>query len=83
MFAPAVRRNVVYEDWTALGSHPSAINEQHIRLFGVRHKIIVDDVYGSGEVLVARKLSDERLNLAGQIDEVIRSKATFQSRAGQ
>ncbi len=72
-FKSRIRRNFVYLDWPT-GPHPAMINEEHIRLFEAEQKICVQDVYGEGEVLFARKFSDDRLDLVDRIDAMIRRK---------
>jgi hypothetical protein len=73
-FGARARRNLLYEDWSAGGGHPAAINEQHLALFQSQEKIRLTDLWGSAEVVFARKLSDERLDLVEQIDDLIRRK---------
>jgi hypothetical protein len=69
-----IRRNMVYEDWSARGAHPGMITEAQIRLFEAQEKVCVQDMYGAGEVLLARKFSDDNLTLVERIDEMIRRK---------
>jgi hypothetical protein len=73
-FGSRTRINLVYEDWSALGCRPAAIDDQHIALFERQEKICVEDLYGSGEVLFARKFSDDNPTLLERIDEMIRHK---------
>lgn len=80
IYAPYVKRNLVYEDWTTRGSHPAMINDHHVALFESQSKVIVSDVYGSEEMLYARKLSDDRLDLLERIDKMIRRKASWNGR---
>jgi hypothetical protein len=66
-----IRRNLHFEDWSEEGSHPATIGIQHLRYFSNRDgKAWVADVYGSGEVLFARKFSEDDLQLLQQIDEM-------------
>jgi hypothetical protein len=70
-----VRKNLVYADWsTSLGHHPAMLNDEHVRLFEAQEKVWVEDEWGSGEMLFARKFSDSRLDLVERIDEMIRRK---------
>lgn len=72
---PRVRRNFVYADWSArLGPHPGMLDDEHISLFEAQEKVWVDDEWGCGEMLFARKFSDSRLDLVDRIDEMIRRK---------
>jgi hypothetical protein len=73
-FRSRMRRNLVYEDWSDQGSHPAMIGEKHIALFASQEKVVVTDAYGSGEVLFARKFSDDNLELVRRIDEMIRRR---------
>ncbi len=71
---PRIRRHLVYEDWSARRAHPGMITDAQVRLFEAQEKVWVDDMYGSGEVLFARKFSDDDLGLLQRIDEMIRRK---------
>ena len=73
-FRAQVRRNLVYVDWADGGDHPHMLNDEHVRNFETQQKIWVEDEWGSGEVLFARKFSDDRLDLVERIDEMIRRK---------
>jgi hypothetical protein len=73
-FKETVKRNLTYTDWSAGGSHPAMIDSRHIRFFKDQRKIIAHDVYGKGELLFARKFSDESKQLVEIIDEIIRKK---------
>jgi hypothetical protein len=67
-FKSRTRRNLVYEDWSARGSHPAMIDEQHIASFAAQEKVALQDAYGSGEVLFARKFSDDNLDMVRRIE---------------
>jgi hypothetical protein len=71
---PRIRRSFVYADWSTRGSHPAMLNEEHMRIFAAQEKVWVEDEWGPGEMLFARKFSDERLDLLQQIDEMIERK---------
>lgn len=73
-FGPQIRKSLVYADWSAEGSHPEMMNQQHIELFVSQEKILFNDAYGSGEALFARKFSDDDIALLERIDEIILSK---------
>jgi hypothetical protein len=62
-FRSRTQRNLVYEDWSARGSHPAMINEQHIAFFAAHEKITLNDAFGFGELLFARKFSDDNLDM--------------------
>jgi len=69
-----IRRNLVYEDWSAEGAHPAPISERHVAFFQQQNEVRVHDIYGEGETLFARKFSDANLGLVRQIEEMIRRK---------
>jgi hypothetical protein len=73
-FRSQIRRNLVYEDWSARGAHPAMIGNQHLALFEVQDKVCVDDMYGRGEVLFARKFFDGGLDLLQRVDDMIERK---------
>ncbi|MEO5925024.1 MAG: beta-1,6-N-acetylglucosaminyltransferase [Bryobacteraceae bacterium] len=67
-FRTNVRRNLLYEDWSLRLAHPAMINEQHLAYFEEQGRVRVEDCYGSGEVLFARKLDDSSLDLVDRLD---------------
>jgi hypothetical protein len=73
-FGSRTRRSFLYEDWSVSGSHPAMINDQHVAFFEAQEKVWVDDIWGSGEMLFARKFSDERLDLVQRIEHMIARK---------
>ncbi len=73
-FRPQIRRNLLYEDWSFGGTHPAMITENHIAFFQTQEKVMVSDIFGSGEVLFARKYTDENLALLDSVDEMIKAK---------
>ena len=70
-FKSRIRRNLVYEDWSAASAHPAMIGEGHLAYFEAHEKVCIDDVFGSGEVLFARKYCDEDLEPLDRIDAMI------------
>jgi hypothetical protein len=71
-FASRIRRNVLYEDWVAEGAHPAMITARHVSHFESEGGLWLEDIYGSGEALFARKFDDHRSELLERIDEMIR-----------
>jgi hypothetical protein len=69
-FASRIRRGLYYTEWTG-GAHPLIIGDRHIALFEAQERIILTDMYGTGEVLFARKFSDENLDLLQRVDKLI------------
>lgn len=73
-FRARIRRNVLFEDWSAGGAHPAMINDQHLKLFDAQEKVLCSDVYGDGEALFARKFSDDNLDILQRVDQMITRK---------
>src|SRR5215469_15408213 len=74
-FRANLRKNLVYADWSASkGDHPAVLNDEHLRFFEAHEKVWVEDEWGAGEMLFARKLSDDRLDLVERIDEIIKGR---------
>ncbi len=69
-----IRRNLVYIDWPTPGDHPLVLGEKHIELFDKDEMVWMDDEWGTGEALFARKFGEDRLDLLDRIDEMIRRK---------
>lgn len=65
--------------------HPAPISEKHIRFFETNDQVIIEDIFGSAEMLFARKLSDDSLNLIRLIEDMIsrKEKQTFDGPAGE
>jgi hypothetical protein len=79
-FKPHIRRNLHYNDWSAQAPHPAMINSSHVAEFEKHEKVCVDDVYGFGEVLFARKFSDKSLDLLQRIDVMMERKEGYSRR---
>jgi Core-2/I-Branching enzyme len=75
-FRSRIRRHLVYEDWPVEGprSHPKMITAKHIDLFESQEEVASPDVHGRGEMLFARKFSDDDLHLVERVERMIRKK---------
>ena len=71
-FHSRVRRSLHYRDYPPNFSHPAMLSEQHVRFFESRDKVWIEDEWGAGEMLFARKFSDRNLHVLDRIDEMIR-----------
>jgi len=80
-FQPQIKRNFTYDDWHARGASPESIGERHIELFKSKEEVVLDDVYGRGEALFARKFCDSRLELTASVDRMILEKDKNKSEA--
>lgn len=73
-FRTRIQRNLHYEDWSAQGPHPAVIGDKHLAVLEAQEKVCVNDIYGSGEVVFTRKVSEENIALLQRIDEMIERK---------
>lgn len=73
---PQARRSLVYADWSLSRAHPAMLNREHIMFFEAQEKVWVEDEWGPGEMLFARKFSDDSLDLLDQIDDMIHRRET-------
>jgi len=71
---PRIRRGLLYRDWPIPGAHPAMLNEAHVTFFERQERVWIEDQFGSGEALFARKFSDDRLDLLQRIDDMIDRK---------
>ncbi|HEV2146718.1 MAG TPA: beta-1,6-N-acetylglucosaminyltransferase [Longimicrobiaceae bacterium] len=67
-FRERIERNLTYADWSAGGDSPAYLTEQHLELFEASAHVTLDDVYGVGEALFARKFRDEAADLVVRLD---------------
>jgi hypothetical protein len=72
-FRSRVRRNFTYLDWSA-GQRPIFLNSTHVQRIELLDRPWIDDEWGSGEALFARKFSDDNLELLDRIDTMIKLK---------
>jgi Core-2/I-Branching enzyme len=78
-FKANIRRNVMYDDWVNVGphpAHPAAMGHEHVELFESSEEFLFEDVFGRGEMLFARKFSDDDLDVVRRVDGLIRRKGT-------
>lgn len=73
-FRSRIVRNLTYADWSAGGHHPANITEKYLAFFQSISSFPPDDVYGGGEMLFARKFSDESEGLVKRLDKQIEEK---------
>lgn len=73
-YSGRVRRNLVYLDWAPDESHPAILTETHVGRFEKEERIWVEDEWGAGEVLFARKFAAENLPLIDRMDQMILRK---------
>ena len=69
-----MRRNLTYTDWSGGGAHPAYLTEKHLEFFKASSQITMSDHYGTGELLFARKFSDQAQDIAIKLDRFIKEK---------
>ncbi|MFO7976659.1 MAG: hypothetical protein R6V12_18735, partial [Candidatus Hydrogenedentota bacterium] len=58
-FASRIRRNLTKTWWNSGASSPSILDREKVLQLTGREPLILEDSYGSGEVLFARKFPDD------------------------
>lgn len=76
-FKNRIRRNLMYEDWSSREAHPATLNRDHLAYFESNDTVWLTDVYGSGEVLFARKYSDDTFELIQKVKSIIAKKESL------
>jgi hypothetical protein len=67
-------RSLVFDDWSAGGVHPAEINQQHLAWFESQQEVTLQDSFGTGEVLFARKFSDASAAVTDRVDRMVQAK---------
>lgn len=70
-FKSKVRRNFTYADWSACGSSPADLGQSNLDWFRSSWPVTLDDHYGRGDALFARKFSDSRPDVTDGIDRLV------------
>ena len=70
-FRSRIVRELTYADWSAGGANPAFITEEHLAFFRPTSSFSPDGVYGSDEMLFARKFSDESEELVARLENQI------------
>lgn len=73
-FRDRMQRSLLYRYWPAPGPHPAVLTSQDVAFFEKEEKVLLDDQFGTGEVLFARKFSDDDLELIDRVDAMIERK---------
>jgi hypothetical protein len=73
-FQSQIRRHLVYEDWRSPAPHPEMIDAHHVEYFESQNQVAPKDIHGPGELLFARKFSDEDLPLVERVVAMIAKK---------
>jgi hypothetical protein len=68
-FRTKVARNITYTDWSAGGRSPANLSEKHIPILQAHPS--ADDVYGAGQLLFARKFTDDSGDLVAVLDREV------------
>lgn len=73
-FKGRIVRSLTYADWSDGGSSPNDISESSLAMFRDDPSFKADNVYGSGEILFARKFNDQSDGLVDQLDRQIEAQ---------
>ncbi|MFB9263109.1 beta-1,6-N-acetylglucosaminyltransferase [Bradyrhizobium erythrophlei] len=73
-FRPSIRRSVTYSDFSGGRATPAKIGQRHVAMFRANPRMKVDCIYGSGELLFCRKVTDAAI--ADQLADMIRQRNT-------
>lgn len=73
-FRPNIRKSLMYDDWSAGSMHPSVITPGHLDAFDACDQVTLPDWFGDGELLFARKFSDDGADLLDRLDQIIDRK---------
>jgi hypothetical protein len=73
-FQLRMKRSLLYRDYPPTLSHPALLGEKHVQFFESQERVLVEDEWGPGEMLFARKFSDQTLHVIDRMDEMIRRK---------
>jgi hypothetical protein len=69
-FRPRIVRSLTYADWSnSVRGHPAYITEKHLPFFQSTAFFPTDAVLGDGEMLFARKFSDESEDLVAKLEK--------------
>jgi hypothetical protein len=70
-FASDMQRHVTYTDWTAGGASPAYMSMAHVELFRSTRTFPADGQFGGGEMLFARKFSDDLESVVAALDRLL------------
>jgi hypothetical protein len=73
-FKSQIRRHLMFEDWHSPAPHPEMINDHHVDYFVSQNKVSPQDGHGEGELLFARKFSDDSYYLVERVAAMIEKK---------
>ena len=73
-FADRIEHGLTYADWSEGGRNPATLGEKQIQKLIRQEHVMVDDGYGRGTLLFARKFPDNSEVLTGLIDNWIAHK---------
>ena len=73
-FGSRMVQSLTYTDWSAGGSRPAYITEKHLDFFQTTSSIDLDGAYGGGEILFARKFTDDSEGLVTRLEKLIVDK---------
>ncbi len=73
-FRTRIVRSLTYADWSSGGPNPAIISEKHLAFFKSTTSFAADSLFCRGEMLFARKFSEESEDLVQKLEDQIREK---------
>jgi hypothetical protein len=73
-FKTRQRRAVTFTDWSGGARSPAWLNESHVAKFRKSREFVVEDAYGRGEMLFARKCPEPSDEVVATLDAMIAEK---------
>jgi hypothetical protein len=73
-YKEGVSRNLTFADWSAGGRSPALLSSEHVDRLASATTFGPQDVYGDGEILFARKFSDENQDVVASLARSIRER---------
>lgn len=80
VFRPRIQRNLTYADWSARKRSPEWISRKHLEFFKTTTRFPEDDPYGPGEMLFARKFSEDAQALVDALNHIIAEREAKQGK---
>ncbi len=69
-----VLRNLTFADWSAGKPSPALLSQKHVDMFSSVTRFGPDDLFGDGDILFARKFSDDNQEVVASIARLIQER---------
>lgn len=68
-FKKHIAKNLTFTKWEPRSSSPAWLDREHVQYFRANKEIVLDDAYGRGPALFARKFKDDSAGLIQEIQQ--------------